>query len=617
MREDISSQESQAKVLGINGNMVTGVTNASVAMNEVAYIIIDDGDKKKGVKKLKAEVIRIRGQEFDAQVFEDTADIKAGQNIEFCGELLSIELGPGLLGQVFDGLGNPLHKLAEKDGYFLKRGSYLDTIDKTTQFEFKNVAKSGDVVFAGQTLGLVKEGLFDHRIVVPFALWGQFTVIDIASQQVVCASDVVARLENIVTKSVHDITLTQKWPVKIPIRAYAERILPKTPLMTKVRIVDALFPIAEGGTACIPGPFGSGKTVFQQSVSRYGDADVVIVAACGERAGEVVETLREFPELKDPKTGRSLMERTIIICNTSSMPVAAREASVYTAVTMGEYYRHMGLRVLVLADSTSRWAQAVREMSGRLEEIPGEEAFPAYLNSLIKGFYERAAIVRIDDKNLGETTGSMTLIGTVSPAGGNFEEPVTQSTLLTVGCFLGLTYARSYAKRFPAIAPLDSWSRYLDSLAPELDKRYFEGFVHSIKRLKKHYAKGQAIADQMKVVGEEDISLGDFIHFLKSEFFDAVFLQQNAFNDVDAAPSAERVAFLLKKVIWVVDYEFSFASKHEARETFLRLTALFRDLNLTREDAAEFVSLQQEIDGLMSSRSTPFKGGIVEPAFTQ
>ncbi len=606
---ELNLSQTHARVKGINGNMVTGITDNAVAMNEVAYIILDEIDKKRGNKRrLKAEIIRIRGQEFDAQVFEDTTDIKAGQVIEFTRELLSIELGPGLLGNVFDGLGNPLGKLAQADGYFLKRGSYIDTIDKDATFAFTPVASCGDIVVRGQTIGVVKEGIFDHRIMVPFAKIGFYRVIDIAPAATVKAHNVIAKLEHTDTLERINVTLSQKWPVKIPLKVYQERLKPTLPLTTKVRIVDALFPIAEGGTACIPGPFGSGKTVFQQSVSRYGDADIVIIAACGERAGEVVETLREFPELVDPKTGRSLMERTIIICNTSSMPVAAREASVYTAITMGEYYRQMGLRVLVLADSTSRWAQAVREMSGRLEEIPGEEAFPAYLGSLIAAFYERAGIVRIDDKHLGSKIGSLTLIGTVSPAGGNFEEPVTQSTLAVVGCFLGLTYARSYAKRFPAIAPLDSWSKYLDALAPALDERYCPGFVTSIKRLKRAYAKGQAIGDQMKVVGENDISLADYVAYLKAEFFDAVFLQQNAFDQVDAAPSNARVGRLLKHVEAVIDHEFNFESKAPARDRFLRLTALFRDANVTRDDTSDYRALLAEIDMLTTHKHTGENG---------
>lgn len=589
------SNEKNAFVVAVNGNMITGRAHGSVTMNEVVYVHVEEGEKKRDLRKLKAEIIRVRGQDFDAQVFEDCQDIKAGNIIELSGELLSIELGPGLLGGIFDGLGNPLAKLAEKDGYFLKRGSYLDTIGKEKVFSFEPIVKVGDILSAGQSVGLVKESMFEHRIMVPFRFFGRWQITEIIPKAQVKADSVVAKLTNIDTKVSHDLTLAQKWPVKIPLRAYEERLLPNRPLSTKVRIVDTLFPIAEGGTACIPGPFGSGKTVFQQSVSRYGDADVVIVAACGERAGEVVETLREFPELLDPKTGASLMERTIIICNTSSMPVAAREASIYTAITMAEYYRQMGLRVLVLADSTSRWAQAIREMSGRLEEIPGEEAFPAYLNSLIAAFYERAGIVRIKDPKLGECTGSLTLIGTVSPAGGNFEEPVTQATLAVVGCFLGLTYARSYAKRFPAIAPLESWSKYLEAMTESLDEKYFSGFVSTIKRLKKHYAQGQAIADQMKVVGEEDISLEEFVHYLKAEFFDAVFLQQNAFNEVDAAPSEQRVSLQLLKVQEIIASSFNFKNKLEAKESFVRLTALFKEQNLCKEASKEYLELDGEI----------------------
>jgi len=356
-----------------------------------------------------------------------------------------------------------------------------------------------------------------------------------------------------------------------------------------------MFPIAEGGTACIPGPFGSGKTVFQQAVSKFGNADIVIIAACGERAGEVVETLREFPTIIDPKTNKSLMERTIIICNTSSMPVASREASVYTAITISEYYRHMGLRVLVLADSTSRWAQALREMSGRLEEIPGEEAFPAYLSSLIAGFYERAGLVTIEDKNLGSRQGSVTLIGTVSPAGGNFEEPVTQSTLAVVGCFWGLTYARSYAKRFPAISPSDSWSRYIGIMKDSLDKTYYNGFVRDSEWLLKYYTAGQAIGNQMKVVGEEDISLDDYVHYQKSEFFDAAILQQNSFDEFDAGPGIKRTTLTFKLSLDIIKHDFLFKNKAEARSNIMKIVSLFRDLNITKEDTPKFTEINQKI----------------------
>jgi V/A-type H+-transporting ATPase subunit A len=497
---------------------------------------------------------------------------------------------------IFDGLGSPLKELAKKDGNFLKRGSFLDSIDKTISYEWTKVANKGDIVRAGHVLGLVKEGIFLHRIVVPFNLTHNLIIKDIIPNGHITGLDVLANLISQDNGHVHNVAIWQKWPVKIPITAYSQRLLPNKPLLTKTRIVDALFPIAEGGTACIPGPFGSGKTVFQQSVARYCDADIVIIAACGERAGEVTETLCEFPHIIDPKTGRNLMERTIIICNTSSMPVAAREASIYTAITMGEYYRHMGLKVLVLADSTSRWAQAMREMSGRLEEIPGEEAYPAYLNSSIRSFYERAGVVRIDDPKLGGSIGSLTLIGTVSPAGGNFEEPVTQATLLVAGSFWGLSYARSYAKRFPAIAVLESYSKYFDRLEVALDECFGDGFVGFIKRLKFYYAQGQIIADQMKVVGEDDISLVNFVTYLKSDFIDAAFFQQNAFNEVDACCDTKRMRYLLDRVMLVVEHDFSFMNKEIARAVFLQLKSLFRDLNITKEEDPVSLILQNEIN---------------------
>lgn len=595
----------KAKVVAINGNLITGFTDSPVAMNEVVFVVLDEIDKKRGTKRrLKAEIIRIRGSEFDAQVFEDTVDIRVGFSIDLSRELLSIELGPGLLGTIFDGLGNPLNQRAQLDGLFLKRGSYIDTIDKEARYHFTPIAKINDILVRGQTLGIVQEGNFDHRIMVPFSKLGSYRVVDIADSCMMSARDVVAKLEHTENCERVDVKLTQKWPIKIPIKTYQERLLPTEPLTTKIRIVDAFFPLAEGGCAVIPGPFGSGKTVFQQSVARYADTDIVIIAACGERAAEIVETLREFSALIDPKTGRSLMERTIIICNTSSMPVAAREASIYTAMTIGEYYRQMGLRVLVLADSTSRWAQAIREMSALLLEIPTEDTYPAYLSSRIAAVYERAGVVRIDDKYLGSKSGSLTLIGTVSPAGGNGEDPVTESTLPVVGCFLGLTHARSFAQRFPAIAPLDSWSNYLDTLAAALDRRYFDGFVACIKRLKRYYAKGHAIADSITVVGEEDVSLEDFVHYLKAELFDSTFLQQNAFDDVDAGHDEARVLHLLKLVITIIDHNFSFATKDAARDLFVRLTAQLRALNLTSSDAPEYQIQLRDIKNCMVTSSS-------------
>ncbi len=593
----MSEGNGEGSVVGVNGNLVTARFGNDVRMNEVAYVAV-------GALRLKAEVIRVRGCECDMQTFEDTRGVRVGDPVSFSRELLSVELGPGLLAGVYDGLGNPLKELAEKTGFFLRRGTYLQTLARNRTWTWTPVTREGATVRAGHCIGSVPEGQFTHRVMVPFDVAGAARVLWVAPAGEYSVDHVVAKVE-LSSGQVRELTMLQRWPVKRPITAYAERLLPSKPLTTRVRIVDAFFPVAEGGTACVPGPFGAGKTVFQQALSRYAEADIVIVAACGERAGEVVETLREFPELVDPQTGRSLMERTLIICNTSSMPVAAREASVYTAVTFAEYYRQMGLRVLLLADSTSRWAQALREMSGRLEEIPGEEAFPAYLGSLIAAFYERAGIVRIEDPALGECLGSATVIGTVSPAGGNFEEPVTQSTLAVVGCFLGLTYSRSYAKRFPAIAPLDSWSKYLDSMRAELDALYYSGWVDDVKELQSRYREGQRIGDQMKVVGEEDLSTEEFVKFLEAELLDFVFLQQNAFHEVDAGPDTARIARLMRITKRVLEHDFEFGSKNRAREVLTRIQQKLRDWNLTPSGAAEYERLLAEVADELGERNEP------------
>jgi V/A-type H+/Na+-transporting ATPase subunit A len=403
----------------------------------------------------------------------------------------------------------------------------------------------------------------DHRIMVPFGWNGWWTVREVAEAGELRVDDVVATLEDEAGRA-RQVTMVQRWPVKVPIQAYRERLRPDRPLVTKIRIVDTLFPVARGGTYCIPGPFGAGKTVLQQLTSRHAEVDVVIVAACGERAGEVVETLREFPEIVDPRTGRSLMERTVIVCNTSSMPVAAREASVYTAVTVAEYYRQMGLHVLLLADSTSRWAQALREVSGRLEEIPGEEAFPAYLESVVAAFYERGGLVSLRDGS----TGSVTIGGTVSPAGGNFEEPVTQATLKVVGAFHGLSRARSDARRYPAIDPLESWSHYAGVVDAD-----DVGLARTVLR------EGNEVAQMMKVVGEEGTGLGDFISYLKAEYLDGAYLQQDAFDDVDGASSAERQSVVFGEIVRVLRAALRLDGKDAARRWFQTLTQVTKDWN--------------------------------------
>lgn len=568
----------QGKITGINGNLITVEFEEAVALNEVGYAIV-------GGLTLMSEIVRIRGKHCDMQVYEDTSGIKFGDTVEFTGDLLSVELGPGLLTQVFDGLQNPLPKLAEECGFFLQRGKYIDALPRDVDWAFTPVVKVGDVVFAGDAVGTVPEGIFSHKIMVPFGIKGRLTVKSIVSEGKHKVDDVVAVVVD-ESSNEYEVKLMQRWPVKVPITCFAERLRPEKTMVTQTRTIDTFFPVALGGTYCIPGPFGAGKTVLQQTTSRFAQVDIVIYAACGERAGEVVEMLREFPELNDPRTGRSLMDRTIIICNTSSMPVAAREASVYTAATLAAYYRQMGLNVLLLADSTSRWAQALREMSGRLEEIPGEEAFPAYLESVVASFYERAGRVRLRDGSIG----SVTIGGAVSPAGGNFDEPVTQATIKVVGAFHGLSRARSDARRYPAIDPLDSWSKYNGVCDPEK--------VAKIRSAMRH---GNDVSQMMKVVGEEGTAIEDFIDYLKSELFDAVYLQQDSFHVVDAACPEERQRYIFDVICRIADAKMSFTDRDEARRFFHQLTQTMRDWNYSEWKSDKFNEIEKRVDESISS----------------
>ena len=567
--------ENKGKVVSINGNLVSVEFNGNVSMNEICYVLVDD-------KALKSEVIRIRGNIAQIQVYEMTDGIKCGDDVKFTGDMLSAELGPGLLGQIYDGLQNPLPVLAEQAGWFLERGIYADGLNTEKKWEFTPTAKMGDVVRAGEYIGTVPEGAFTHKIFIPFYLLGNYMVKSIAEKGEYTVKETVAVITDERGREI-PISMSFKWPVKRAVKCYSERLAPVETMETKVRLIDSLFPVAKGGTYCTPGPFGAGKTVLQHTTSKYADVDIVIIAACGERAGEVVETLTEFPELTDPKTGRSLMERTIIICNTSSMPVASREASVYTSVTLAEYYRQMGLHVLLLADSTSRWAQALREMSGRLEEIPGEEAFPAYLESYIAAFYERAGYVRLPDGS----TGSVTIGGTVSPAGGNFEEPVTQATLKVVGAFHGLSRERSDARKYPAIDPLISWSKY-NSVIDNKKLEFCKNILHH----------GDEIGSMMKVVGEEGTTLLDYIIYLKSEMLDAVYLQQNSFDLVEANCGTLRQRYVTDKLVYVLGSNYSIQNKDDARSFFNRMRQKFIDWNYTEFDSEAFIKAETEIDEL-------------------
>ena len=557
----------------------------------------EDGDRP----ALKGEILRVRGRRADAQIYESTRGVSIGDPVTQTGEMLSVALGPGLLGRVFDGLQRPLQGLADSYGTFLPRGVDLPALDPRRRWTFHATVRRGQHVRAGDVLGNLREGAVTHQIFAPFDLADTAEVAWIEDGAVALGTS-IAGLDT--PAGQRNVSLAQDWPVRVPLtrdlaQARGEargaarrvsRVYPETPLATGIRLIDTFFPVAKGGTACIPGPFGAGKTVLQNLIARHADVDVVIVVACGERAGEVVETLTELPELNDPRTGNALMERTVIVCNTSSMPVAARESSIYTGLTIGEYYRQMGLDVLMLADSTSRWAQAMRETSGRLEEIPGEEGFPAYLDSAIKAVYERAGVL---DTPAGR--GSLTLIGTVSPAGGNFEEPVTQSTLATVKAFLGLSADRAYKRYYPAIDPLTSWTRYSEQLRVWFDGELGAGWTERVKRLADLLRAGEEVRQMMEVTGEEGVTLEDYVTYQKARTLDFVYLQQDAFDPVDAATPLARQQELLDLLDSALGRLPAFADKTAAREHVDRLIKLFTNLNRAAQDSKRYRELSRQI----------------------
>lgn len=530
------------------------------------------GAVKIGEESLLAEVIEIAGEEAKLQVFEDTRGIRFGTPIQFEGHLLEAELGPGLLTTIFDGLQNPLEKVANKTGVYLSRGVYLPPLDREKTWDFQPVAQRGDFLERGDALGTVLEGRFSHAIMVPFAFFGKVKITEVAKGGKYTIDTVIAKGED-EKGNVHEFTMVQRWPVKNGLMQ-GKKVRPKKMMGTGMRILDTQFPVLKGGTFCSPGPFGAGKTVLQHHLAKYSEVDIVVIVACGERAGEVVEVLQTFPQLIDPHTNEPLLKRTVMICNTSSMPVAAREASVYMGAAIAEYYRQMGLDVLLLADSTSRWAQAMREMSGRLEEIPGEEAFPAYLASRICAFYERAGVLEL--KN-GET-GSLTIGGSVSPAGGNFEEPVTQASLSVVGAFLGLSRARSDARRYPAIDPLISWTKYLDPVGEELNK-YLPDWEEKVELASHILEKGDEIGKRMEVVGEEGIAIEDMIVYLKSELYEFCYLQQNAFDKEDSYSPLERQIEMFGLIQKIFAKKFEFDVHDAARSFFLGLQNEIKNMN--------------------------------------
>lgn len=577
------------KVIGIISNLVTVEVNGPVAQNEICFI-------KTGDIRLMAEVIKVGGKNAYVQVYESTRGVKNGCDVEFEGYMLEVTLGPGLLSSNYDGLQN---NLATMKDVFLKRGEYTAPLDSEKLWEFTTIAKVGDKVIAADWLGEVKEGWLPHKIMVPFSFKGEYTVKSINKAGKYKINDTIAVLTDEEGEDVN-VTMVQKWPVKVAIGGYVEKPRPYRIMETCVRCIDTLNPIAEGGTGFIPGPFGCGKTVLQHAIAKQGEADVIIMAACGERANEVVEIFTEFPELVDARTGRKLMERTTIICNTSNMPVAAREASVYTAMTIGEYYRAMGLKVLLLADSTSRWAQALREMSNRMEELPGADAFPVDLPAIISNFYSRAGIVKLNNGS----TGSVTFIGTVSPAGGNLKEPVTESTKKTARCFYALNQARADRKRYPAVDPIDSYSKYLEypEIVEYLDKKMGSGWVDKVQSAKNIIIRGKEAYEQINILGDDGVPMEYHLRYWKSELIDFIILQQDAFDAIDATCPMERQEFMLDKVLEICNTPFEFETFEEVGTFFKSLVNIMRQMNYSEFKSDNFNKYINQLNETIAKR---------------
>ena len=577
------------RVNGIISNIVIVKADGPVAQNEICYVWTGD-------TKMMAEVIKVIGDDAYVQVYDSTRGLKIGDRVEFEGHMLEATLAPGLLSRNYDGLQNDLEKM---DSLFIERGSITDPIDFDKTWEFTPLAKAGDKVSAASWLGEVKEQWIPHKIMVPFTMTGSYTVKSVAAAGSYKVTDTVAVLTD-AEGGDHEVTMVQRWPVKQAIRSYVEKPRPDRIMETGVRAIDTFNPLAEGGTGFIPGPFGAGKTVLQHAISKQADADVIIMIACGERANEVVEIFKEFPELIDPHTRHPLMERTIIICNTSNMPVAAREASVYTGMTIGEYYRAMGLKVLVMADSTSRWAQALREMSNRLEELPGQDAFPMDLSAIISNFYSRAGLVRLTNGQ----TGSVTFLGTVSPAGGNLKEPVTESTKKAARCFYALAQARADSKRYPAIDPLDSYSKYLEypEIREYLDAHIGKGWVDNVYAGKTLVQRGKEANDQINILGDDGVPVEYHERFWKSELIDFVILQQDAFDDIDANCPLERQKMMFEMVLDICNKTFDFADFEECSKFFKTLINLFRQMNYAEWQSEKFADYRSQIEALVNEQ---------------
>ena len=569
-------------VTGIVSNLVTVKVDGPVGENELCHIDL-------GGTMLLAEVIKVTGDKASVQVFESTRGLRNGDSVTFLGRMLEASLGPGLLSGVYDGLQNDLTTM---EGVFLKRGEYTDPLNHETLWEFKPLAAPGDKVRAADWLGEVQEGWLPHKIMVPFKFEGEFTVKSIAPAGSYNIDTEIAVLTDAEGED-HSVTMVQKWPVKIAVKGYVDKPRPSKIMETGVRIIDTFNPIAEGGTGFIPGPFGCGKTVLQHAIAKQGEADIVVMAACGERANEVVEIFTEYPELVDPHTGRKLMERTVIICNTSNMPVAAREASVYTAMTICEYYRAMGYRCLLLADSTSRWAQALREMSNRMEELPGQDAFPVDLSAIISNFYARAGQVVLNNGK----TGAVTFIGTVSPAGGNLKEPVTESTKKAARCFYALEQNRADQKRYPAVNPVESYSKYLEypEIQECLESTVEQGWIDKVLKAKNYVRRGKEMADQINILGDDGVPMSYHEAYWKSELIDYAFLQQDAFDSVDSVCPMERQKYMLNLILDICDRSFEFDDYEKCRAWFKELINIMRQMNYCEYGSVQFNAYDQSV----------------------
>lgn len=576
-------------VKGIVSNLVTVEVEGPVSQNEICYISV-------GGVNLMAEVIKVIGKDAFVQVFESTRGMRVGDVAEFQGHMLEVSLGPGMLSRNYDGLQNDLDKM---EGVFLRRGEYTYPLDENKKWAFKPLAKAGDIVEAGDWLGEVDENNQPHKIMVPFTFKGSYTVKSVAAEGEYTIHETMAVLTSADGKE-ENVTMVQKWPVKKAITCFKEKPRPFKLLETGVRTIDTVNPIVEGGTGFIPGPFGTGKTVLQHAISKQAEADIVIIAACGERANEVVEVFTEFPELVDPHTGRKLMERTIIIANTSNMPVAAREASVYTAMTIAEYYRSMGLKVLLMADSTSRWAQALREMSNRLEELPGPDAFPMDLSAIVANFYARAGFVHLKNG----ATGSVTFIGTVSPAGGNLKEPVTENTKKVARCFYALEQERADRKRYPAVNPIDSYSKYLEypEFQEYISKHVSPDWIEMVNEVKTRMLRGKEISEQINILGDDGVPVEYHVTFWKSELIDFVILQQDAFDAIDAVTPLARQEFMLNRIVSICRSEFKFDTFLEVMDYFKNMINIFKQMNYSEYESEQFKKFNADLDTLLAKR---------------